>query len=62
MCNVITLGIYPDGSYRYNVVQEEDLENHIVYNKTFRPGRLLYVDGKRVYNGCIKKTHCLNMM
>ena len=50
----LTLGIYPDGSYKYNVVKDNDLESHINYNKQFRPGRLLYVDGKRVYDGCIK--------
>lgn len=25
--------------------------------KTWRPGRLLYVDGKRVYNGVIKQEY-----
>lgn len=51
MANHLTLGIYANGQYKYNVVREEDLENHIEYNKTFRFGRLLYVDGERVYDG-----------
>ena len=55
MANHLTLGIYANGQYECNVVREEDLENHIKYNKTFRFGRLLYVDGKRVHNGQIKE-------
>ena len=50
----LTLGIYGNGDYKYNVVLDEDLESHIEYNKTFRFGRLLYVDGERVYDGCYK--------
>ena len=55
MANHLTLGVYLSGDYTYNVVREEDLEEHIQFNKTFRPGRLLYVDGERVYNGVIKE-------
>lgn len=54
MANHLTLGVYPNGDYKYNVVREEDLQSHIEYNKKFRPGRLLYVDGERVNNGCRK--------
>lgn len=50
----LTLGVYANGEYKFNVVRDEDLEYHIEYNKTFRFGRILYVDGKRVYDGCIK--------
>lgn len=56
MANHLTLGIYPNGDYKYNVVLEEDLERHIEYNKTFRFGRLLYVDGERVYDGLQNKS------
>lgn len=49
----VTLGIYHNKDYKFNVVRDEDLQEHIEYNKTWRPGRLLYVDGKRVNNGCI---------
>lgn len=55
--NHLTLGIYADGTYKYNVVAEKDLQSHIEYNETWRPGRLLYVDGKRVYNGCFKEKY-----
>ena len=51
----ITIGIYQNKSYKTNIVAPEDLERHIEYNKTMRPGRLLYVDGKRVYNGLVRK-------
>lgn len=55
MANHLTLGVYLSGDYTYNVVREEDLEEHIQFNKIFRPSRLLYVDGQRVYNGVIKE-------
>lgn len=55
MANHLTIGVYPNGQWKYNIVSEEDLEGHIEYNKTWRFGRLLYVDGVRVYDGCIKK-------
>lgn len=51
----ITIGIYPSKNYKTNIIAPEDLEAHIEYNKTMRPGRLLYVDGKRVYNGQVKE-------
>lgn len=54
MANHLTLGVYLSGDYTYNVVREEDLEEHIQFNKTYRPGRLLYVDGQRVYDGMVK--------
>ena len=55
--NHLTLGIYSNGQWKYNVVRDEDLEHHIEYNKTFRWGRLLYVDGKRVYDGSTKEEY-----
>ena len=55
MANHITIGVYTNGQWKYNVVRDEDLESHIEYNKTFRWGRLLYVDGVRVYDGCHKE-------
>ena len=54
--NHLTLGIYTNGEYKYNVVRDEDLETHIEYNKTMRFGRLLYVDGKRVYDGLVSES------
>lgn len=55
MKNHLTLGIYSNKSYKYNVVRDEDLENYMAYNKALRPGRLIYVDGKRVYDGVLKQ-------
>jgi hypothetical protein len=52
--NHLTLGIYANKEFKFNVVRDEDLSSHIEYNKIFRFGRILYVDGKRVYDGCIK--------
>lgn len=60
MANRLTLGIYASGQYKYNVVKEEDVENHIKYNQTFRPGRLLYVDGERVCDGCVQTNENLD--
>ena len=51
--NHLTLGVYTNGQYKYNVVRDEDLDHHIEYNKTWRFGRLLYVDSKRVYDGFV---------
>lgn len=56
--NHLTIGVYPNGQWKYNVVRDEDLETHIGYNKTWRPGRLLYVDGVRVWNGMLKEEYC----
>ena len=46
-----TRGVYANGEYKDNAVSAEDLESHIEYNKTFRFGRALLVDGVVVYNG-----------
>ena len=40
-----TRGVYANGEYKDNAVRAEDLESHIEYNKTFRFGRALLVDG-----------------
>ena len=55
MC-VLTVGIYPNKQWKYNVVREEDLAEHIDYNLTFRPGRVFYVNGVRKCNGLISPT------
>ena len=47
----VTVGVYMNGQYKYNIVRNEDLENHIKYNKIFRFGRGLFVDGKCVNQG-----------
>jgi hypothetical protein len=53
MSNHVSLAVYPNMDFVWNVVADEHLEEYVTYNKTFRPGRLLYVDGKRVHGGCI---------
>ena len=52
---ITCVGVYPDGSKVFNGVLESDLKTHIEYNKTFRPGRALFVDGECVHEGqCYK--------
>ena len=51
----LILGVYANKHYISHVVKGKDLEAHIQYYKTHRPGLLLYVDGQRVYNGVIKE-------
>lgn len=46
-----TRGVYDNGDFKDNFVRPADLESHIEYNKTFRWGRALLVDGVIVYNG-----------
>lgn len=57
MANHLTIGIYNNKQWKHNVVAEEDLDYHVAYNKTWRPGRIFYVDGKRVCNGMIKEEY-----
>jgi hypothetical protein len=42
---VLTIGIYAVGYHKYNWVHPDHLHTHIEYNKKFRPGRALVVDG-----------------
>jgi hypothetical protein len=46
-----TRGVYLNGEYKDNAVLHEHLESHIAYNKLYRFGRALLVDGVIVYNG-----------
>lgn len=50
-----TIGIYPNGEYRSNGVLDEHLSDHIEYNKTYRAGRALIVDGVVVYTGNVSE-------
>lgn len=47
----VTVGVYKNNDYKYNIVRDEDLENHIEYNKIFRFGRGLFLDGKCIHKG-----------
>lgn len=46
-----TVGLYFNGEFAVNGVHPNDLEDHIEYNKTHRPGRALIVDGKIIHRG-----------
>ena len=56
--NHITVGVYKNGDYHINVVREEHLEDHILYNTTMRFGRALFVDGKCIYDGYLTPSEC----
>ena len=47
----VTVGVYMNGVYKVNIVRDEDLEDHIQYNKKFRFGRGLFLDGKCINQG-----------
>lgn len=49
----VCVGVYPNGDYVVNMVDQEDLESNIKYNATWRPGRYYYVDGKYVCGGVL---------
>ena len=52
-----TVGVYiGDMSFKINGVRDIDLKDHIEYNKTFRFGRSLLVDGKVEYLGYFKES------
>lgn len=57
MSNALTIRIYPDRHWVYNIVHPDDLESHIKYNRDFRPGCIFYVDGVRKSNGCRKEEY-----
>ena len=49
----LVLNLYSNGEYVFESVSNNELRDYIEHNKKWRFGRLIYVDGKRVYNGCI---------
>lgn len=51
-----TIGVYPNGDCKVNGVDSEHLESHIQYNKDFRVGRALFVDGVCVYKGFVDES------
>ena len=59
---ITTVGIYPDGSFKLNGVAPEHLESHIKYNKEWRFGRALVVDGKIEYSGYLKDEDIIAVM
>lgn len=57
MKNHLSLRIYPNKDYVVNVVSDMNLGSHIEYNKFYRPGCILYIDGVRKTDGCLKKAY-----
>lgn len=55
--NHVTVGVYSNGEFKVNIVRPEHLESHIQYNADFRPGRMLFVDGKYAVGGVLKKEY-----
>ena len=58
----MTVGVYCSGTHVINIVKDEDLESHIEYNKIFRPGRLLFVDGKYCCGGLLNDSALKEMI
>ena len=50
-----TIGVYNNDSFKVNGVDPIHLKEHIEYNKGWRPGRALFVDGKCVNRGYLSK-------
>lgn len=57
-----TIGIYPNGSYKVNGVTDENLKDHVEYNKVNRFGRALIVNGEIVYKGMMKESDILEVI
>ena len=55
-----TIGLYADDSFKMNGVKPEHLTDHIYYNKTYRWGRALFVDGKCEYSGYLSDEQTRN--
>lgn len=53
--NHVTIGVYNSNDYKINIVKPEHLEGHIEYNKSWRWGRALFVDGVCVYGGYLSE-------
>ena len=56
----VTVGVYMNGVYKVNIVRDEDLEDHIQYNKKFRFGRGLFLDGKCINQGYLSGEQVIN--
>lgn len=55
-----TIGVYANLEYIVNGVLDKHLEEHINYNKTYRFGRALFVNGKCVYKGNLSNKEILS--
>ena len=52
-----TIGVYLNGSYVCNGVKPEHLNDHILFNKMYRPGRALFVDGHCIHKGYLTEDY-----
>lgn len=46
-----TVGVYANGDFKTNGVAAKDLEDHVKYNLSYRPGRAFYLDGACLNRG-----------
>ncbi len=53
-----TRRVYNSGDYTDNGVRKEHLADHIQYNKTYRPGTALFINGICVNRGYLGKKRC----
>ena len=56
----VTVGVYKNNNYKINIVRNEDLKDHIKYNKIFRFGRGLFLDGKCIHKGYLSDEQIKN--
>jgi len=52
--NHISIGVYANGSHVVNVVKDGHISEHIEYNKLFRFGRALFINGECLNQGYLK--------
>lgn len=53
-----TVGVYSDGSRKWNGVTSENIAGHIYYNLNMRPGRAFFVDGLCLNKGYLTPERC----
>lgn len=53
-----TRRVYNSGDYTDNGVRKEHLKDHIEYNKKYRPGTALFINGVCVNLGYLGKERC----
>jgi hypothetical protein len=60
--NHLSVGVYNNNTHVINIVKDVHLQSHIEYNKTFRPGRLLFIDGKYNSGGMVDDATLKNLI
>lgn len=53
--NHVSVGVYASGDHVINIVKDEHIIDHIEYNKLFRFGRALFVNGECLNKGYLKE-------